>query len=144
MIGGGSFDNTNNEGEYVLEHIRVGTNNTPVKVEITASAIGFFSQSKDVTVFCGAAISIDFGRPPSNAAIEGYVTDANTGDPIGDVFIGSGFGGSTTTDVAGYYKLTDVPLNDEARRSSGASPPRLRASTRNQERDGRREHDGPP
>ncbi len=76
----------------------------------------FYNQTKRVTVFCGAFISLDFGPPPPRSAIEGYVTDVSggaPGTPMPGVFVGSGFGGSATTDENGYYKLTNAPLNPD-------------------------------
>jgi uncharacterized repeat protein (TIGR01451 family) len=44
------------------------------------------------------------------AVIQGVVTNAVTGQPLEDVFIGSQFGEATTTDSNGFYKLTQAPL----------------------------------
>jgi hypothetical protein len=107
---------TDADGNYRLEHISVGTDNSPVDVQVTASATGFYTQTKTVKVFCGASITLDFGREGPKGAVEGYVTDVSDGSPgvpIKGVFIGSGFGGSATTDAHGYYKLLDVPLNPD-------------------------------
>jgi Domain of unknown function (DUF5979) len=105
---------TDAQGHYVLQHIPVGTDNSPTDVQVTASAPGFYTQTKTVKVFCAASITLDFGREGPKGAIEGYVTHVTGGSPgvpIEGVFIGSGFGGFDTTDASGYYKLVDVPLN---------------------------------
>ena len=54
-----------------------------------------------------------FESPPLVTAIEGKVTDATTGNPISGVLIGSGFGGSATTDLFGEYLLNDAPLSSD-------------------------------
>jgi hypothetical protein len=59
---GTAFATTDAQGHYELDNVTVGTNNTPHDVDITASAGGFFSSTKRVTVFCGASIILDFGR----------------------------------------------------------------------------------
>jgi hypothetical protein len=114
ITGGGAEAFTDASGEYRLENVAVGVENEPLQVDLTASAAGFFSQTKRITVFCGANIVVDFGRtPPATGAVEGFVTNANTGAPIADVFVGSEFGGATRTNEQGYYKLIEVPLNPD-------------------------------
>ena len=63
VSGGGASVQTDATGAFLLENIRMGTNNNPWLVNVTASAEGFLTQTKAVTVFCGAAITLDFGRP---------------------------------------------------------------------------------
>ena len=70
---------------------------------------------KTVTVFCDATIYTEFGAPQSVfGTIDGYVTNVLTGQPLTNAFIGSQFGGATTTDTNGYYKLTQAPLSANA------------------------------
>ena len=104
---------TDAAGHYRIDNVPVGVNNSPLSVQISVSAAGYFSQSKQATVFCGAAISIDFGRHAATGAIEGYVTRAGSGDPIAGVFVGSEFGAATSTDASGYYRFDDVPVNPD-------------------------------
>ena len=107
---------TDANGQYRIEHVSVGTDNSPVEVRLTASATGFHQRSKTITIFCGAAIQVDFGRTHVPAEIEGYVTDITNGSPgtpMADVFIGSGFGGSDYTDENGHYLLTEAPVNPD-------------------------------
>ncbi len=102
---------TDQDGNFVLEDVRVGTNNSPLNVNVRASAPGFHSQTKTVTIFCGATINVEFGQPSTDTGtIAGTVTNTDTGQPMADVFIGSGFGGAATTDAQGYYILPDAPL----------------------------------
>ena len=116
VTGGGLRTITDADGNYRLENVAVGTNNSPIAVDIVASAQGFHTQTKRVTVFCGASISLDFGRQIQMTDIEGYVRDVSQGlpgTPMEGVFIGSGFGGATTTDENGYYLLEDAPLSPD-------------------------------
>jgi hypothetical protein len=114
VFGGGREAVTDVNGDYRLEGVAVGVENEPLQVDLTASASGFFSQTKRIIVFCGARIVVDFGTTsPDTAAIEGYVTNATTGTPIADVFVGSEFGGSARTDEQGYYRLSNAPLTPD-------------------------------
>jgi carboxypeptidase family protein/prealbumin domain-containing protein len=113
VIGNGQ-DVTDANGRYEITDIQVGDNNSPTSVTVFAGKEGYFSQSKVITVFCGASISIDFGRkPPHMGALEGFVTNAVTGDPIGNVKIVGAFGEETTTDGDGHYLFPEVPVNDD-------------------------------
>jgi uncharacterized protein YkwD/plastocyanin len=104
---------TDANGRFVLEGLRAGPGNLPTQARITASASGFFSQTKFVTVFCGADITVDFGdRQTNRGVIVGTVTNLDTGQPIPSVFVGSEFGGSATTDANGNYRIANVPLGD--------------------------------
>jgi uncharacterized repeat protein (TIGR01451 family) len=103
--------NTDTNGSFLLTGVPAGNFNSPRQVTLTASAPGFNSQSQTVTVFCGATITIDFGAPQTVfGAIEGFVTNALTGEALADVFLGSQFGAATFTDTNGYYRLDQVPL----------------------------------
>jgi uncharacterized repeat protein (TIGR01451 family) len=102
---------TDSNGNFILTNITVGNNNSPIQSTLTASAPGFNPQSKTVTIFCDATISTTFGAPETVfGAVEGYVTNVLTGQPLTNVFIGSSFGGATTTDTNGFYFLGQVPL----------------------------------
>jgi hypothetical protein len=60
--GGGVGATTDANGGYRLGNVTVGAGNTPLNVEVTAFAAGYYTQTKTVTVFCGGAIILDFGR----------------------------------------------------------------------------------
>ena len=103
---------TDSNGNFIITNLTVGNNNSPIQSTLTASAPGFNPQSKTVTIFCDAVISTTFGVPETNfGSINGYVTNVLTGQAISNVFIGSSFGGATTTDTNGYYVLNQVPLS---------------------------------
>ncbi len=112
--GGGQTTSTDADGLYRLENITVGDDNSPKDVAVTVMHTDYFDQTRTVTVFCGASIVLDFGRPPNGVgAVEGFVTNRVTGLPIPNVFVGGAFGVAARTDVDGYYKLEDAPLNPD-------------------------------
>jgi uncharacterized protein YkwD/PKD repeat protein/plastocyanin len=101
---------TDAAGNYIYQDVTVGTDNTPLVVNLEASKTGFQTQFKQATIFCGARVVVEFGQPSgATGAIEGTVTDGS-GAPIPGVFIGSGFGAATTTNTEGYYRFEGVPL----------------------------------
>jgi hypothetical protein len=98
---------TDAQGNFVLGGVSVGNQNAPAQVFVTASASGFQPQTKTVTVFCGATIRLDFGRPESGfGTIQGTVTNLDTGQPLGGAFVGSEFGGSATTDTSPNFQTS--------------------------------------
>ncbi|HEX6130445.1 MAG TPA: Ig-like domain-containing protein, partial [Actinomycetota bacterium] len=104
---------TDAQGRFELRNIPAGADNMPTQVFVTASATGFISQQKVVTVYCGASIAIDFGaRTTQTSTIVGTVTNLDTGHPIAGAFVGGEHGGTATTDAAGNYTLPNVPLGD--------------------------------
>jgi hypothetical protein len=85
---------------------------------VTASKGGFITATKDVTVWCGAIVTVDFGEPPTGTtSISGTVTRADTGEPVEGAFVGAEFGLGATTMADGSYLIQDAPLgpNDEPR-----------------------------
>lgn len=111
---GAGQDLTDPSGRYEIADIPVGDNNSPASVTVFASKEGYFSQQKSITVFCGASISIDFGRRPVHTgALEGFVTNAVTGDPIAGVTIVGEFGEQAITDPTGHYLFPEVPVGDD-------------------------------
>ena len=112
-VGGTGDDLTLADGTYEISGIQVGIFNSPISVLVVASKEGYFTQSKTITVFCGASISINFGPPPPLGALEGFVTNAVTGDPIPNVLIVGEFGEETRTDADGHYLFEEVPVNDD-------------------------------
>ncbi len=104
-------DMTDTNGNFILTNITVGNDNAPFATTVTASAPGYIQQSKSVTIFCGATITTEFGAPETVfGGIDGYVTNAITGAPLTNVFVGTGFGAATYTDTNGYYSFSQVPL----------------------------------
>jgi uncharacterized repeat protein (TIGR01451 family) len=102
---------TDANGSFILTNITVGNGNSPIQSTLTATAPGYQPQSQTVTIFCNATIMTQFGVPQTVfGGIDGYVTNAVTGLPLTNVFIGTGFGAATTTDTNGYYNLSQVPL----------------------------------
>jgi uncharacterized repeat protein (TIGR01451 family) len=115
---------TGDDGLFAFTDLRVGNQNTPATLGLTATAPGFVSSSRTVTIFCGADIVVDFGAPNANATIEGRVTNEG-GDPVSGVFVGTGFGGSAITDGDGEYRITNAPapLDDTVREWSVSFQP---------------------
>ena len=99
------------DGRFRIERILPAYGNVPRGVEVRASKAGFVTATKQVTIFCGAEIFVEFGAPSGGfGEVFGTVTDDTSGDPIEGVFIGSGFGATTTSDDLGQYRLTNAPL----------------------------------
>jgi uncharacterized protein YkwD len=104
---------TDATGKFELRNIPLQQNNRPWQVSVTASAQGFFPQTKVVTVFCGATIVIDFGTATTAVGtILGTITTSG-GKPLTGVFVGSEFGASALTDAAGNYRLDAAPLGPD-------------------------------
>lgn len=101
---------TNEQGRFVIDEIKPASGNNPRRIRLTASADGFFRQSKDVTIYCGAQITIDFGSQTSKTGtISGTVTGPG-GTPLADAFVGTEFGETARTSASGTYRITGVPL----------------------------------
>lgn len=118
VLGGNALSRTDANGTYSLTNIQVGFNNAPSDISVSASAPGFIAQTKVVTIFCGATITLDFGRNSTlTGAIAGTVTNLATGQPIAGAFVGADFGVTTATDSSGRYVLAGAPLatNNTAR-----------------------------
>ena len=80
VTGGGQATKTAQNGTYKLEHLRVGTDNSPIEVTIRVAAPRFHPQFKTVKVFCNATLTIDFGRPPQSPSA---IVIRKTTDPAG-------------------------------------------------------------
>jgi len=109
LNGGLGQATTNANGEFTLTDVPVGYGNAPNDVTVTASAPDFNSNTVTVTVFCGASITLDYGITHVGA-VEGYVTNSTTGNPIANSPVFGEWGKSTTTDEHGYYKFVNVPV----------------------------------
>ena len=104
---------TNAAGVFELRNIPTGTDNVPAPAFLTASAPGFIPQTKQVTVYCGGSIVVDFGsRSTATSTIVGTVTNLDSGLPVVGAFVGGEHGGTATTDALGNYTLPNVPLGD--------------------------------
>ena len=102
---------TDTNGNFILTNVPVGSQNSPLTVDLRATAPGYNPQSKFVTIFCNATVFTEFGAPPTAlGTIQGYVTNAVTGQPLAGAFIGSEFGEAAATDTNGFYQLTQAPL----------------------------------
>jgi uncharacterized repeat protein (TIGR01451 family) len=111
VTGSPYYFHTDTNGGFILTNITVGNDNSPIQVTVAASAPGFISQYKTVTIFCSATITTEFGAPQTAfSSIQGVVTNVVTGRPLAGVFIGSQFGEATLTDTNGLYQLTQAPL----------------------------------
>jgi PKD repeat protein len=114
LVGTG-FDSrlTDAEGRFSFTDIRVAEQNAPRSIWMSASKEGFTSASRQVTLFCGADIIVDFGAADANVGtISGQVTDED-GTPIPDVFVGTEFGGAAVTGADGRYTISSVPVNGD-------------------------------
>jgi len=69
VTGGGVVAMTGAGGDYRLENVTVGYANSPIEVGVTASAAGYYTQTKTVTVFCGGTVIVDFGRPSTGRIV---------------------------------------------------------------------------
>lgn len=115
QVSGGSSSPayTDATGRFEITAIKPSTANNPRQVWLTASAGGFYSQTKEITIFCGAQITVEFGsRTSKTSTIVGTVTDGDTGEPLADAFVGTNFGATAKTDAAGHYSIPNVPLGD--------------------------------
>ena len=80
--------------------------NAPREVTITASKAGFVTASRRIFIFCGATLVVDFApQSPTTGTITGLVTTSD-GTPVDGVFVGTEYGGGTSTDANGRYTLT--------------------------------------
>ena len=91
----GGSTTTNGSGAYTLANVAEGS------YSVTASATGYASQSRTVTVGPGATATQNFALTRPNGAITGTVTSAATGSPISGATV-SYSGGSTTTNGSGH------------------------------------------
>ena len=112
-LGTGRNDRTDVDGRFefqvlVSETSRVGS------VRVEASKTGFISATKNVTVWCNAVITVDFGEPATGTtSIAGTVTRADTGAPVQGAFVGGEFGAGATTRTDGTYLIANAPLGPD-------------------------------
>jgi hypothetical protein len=97
---------------FVSETFRIGT------LRVTAHKVGFVSATKNVTIWCNAVVTVDFGEPATGTtSIAGMVTRADTGAPVEGAFVGAEFGAGATTRADGTYLIANAPLgaDDQSR-----------------------------
>jgi PKD repeat protein len=100
---------TDAEGRFSFTDLRVSPQNAPRSITMSASKTGFTSATRQVTLFCGADIVVDFGTTdPTTGTITGRVTDED-GLAVPNVFVGTEFGGAAATDSDGRYTVSAVP-----------------------------------
>jgi uncharacterized protein (DUF2141 family) len=95
---------TDQNGNYFI------TNVPPGSYTVTASADGYLSDSKTTHIQPGVTATVNFELQPiapRKGAIQGTVTDINTGNPIADATV-SANGNSVTTDMNGKYTIPDL------------------------------------
>jgi uncharacterized protein YkwD len=108
VAGGGASATTGADGVFQMT-VAVGTNNAPRNTSLTASAPGYNSLTRQVTVFCGAQLVVDFAPPPPGVGtVTGVVRDPD-GAPAVGIFVGSSWGVATTTAADGSYTITGAP-----------------------------------
>jgi hypothetical protein len=103
---GGKFEITDAEGSYYLIL-------PPGSYTVIASADGYESEQKNVTVHENQMTYVNFGLIPVTAtygSIEGVVTNSE-GAPISGASVTDGSRSASTNDV-GFYQLADVPVGD--------------------------------
>src|SRR5205823_10945643 len=98
----GGSTTTNASGQYSLASVAEGS------YTVTASASGYTSQNRTVSVGPGATVTQNFALVKPYGAISGTVIDAATGAPINAATV-SYSGGSTATNASGQYTLPNVP-----------------------------------
>ena len=102
---------TTADGSFSLSFGPQFQTNLPYRVTLEASAPGFNPSTRDINIFCGAQLVVDFAPPPPGyGTVTGTVRD-NTGAPAADMFVGGSWGGATRTGVDGTYVLTGAPSN---------------------------------
>lgn len=102
---------TDANGRFTLTNQRFPFD-APGPLDVTAFKSGFISATKRVTLYCGANIELNFGENNGTGSITGTVTKKSDGSPVAGVFVGSGYGGTATTDSQGRYTLNEAPLGD--------------------------------
>src|SRR5438132_8974491 len=97
---GGSVP-TNSSGVYTLANVAEGS------YSVTASATGYVSQSRTVTVGPGATATQNFALTGQATQLSGAVTDASTSKPIAGASVSAGTG-SAVTDANGAYTISGL------------------------------------
>ena len=98
---------TNALGEYLLEDIVIGVQ------EVTATKDGYYDFVGSVEVLTNQMVTYDFSMDANLfGALDGTVTDADSGDPLVGAEINAislgGYEYNAITDGAGYYSIVDV------------------------------------
>jgi carboxypeptidase family protein len=94
---------TDSSGNFTLSNLPAGS------VQLTASAGGFTSMSKTVTIVAGQTTSVSFAlAATTTGSITGRITSAINGAAIAGATV-SYSRGSTTSDANGNYRFSSVP-----------------------------------
>ena len=93
---------TAENGTYSLDEVLLGD------YTVTASAAGYYNNSKPATVTENATTTVDLTLTPLPGTISGKVTDSVTGDPIAGATL-TVDGISAATNSSGGYTISDVP-----------------------------------
>jgi len=94
---------TTGNGTYSLDEVLVGD------YTVTASAPGYISDSKPVTVHENVPATVDLALTLLPGTVSGVVKDSSTGDPIAGATV-TVDGMSATTNSSGGYMVSDVPV----------------------------------
>jgi hypothetical protein len=99
----GGSTTTSSTGAYTLSNVTAGT------VQFVVSASGFTSQTQSIVIAAGATATENFALTavPATGTITGQVTNISNGLELSGATV-SWSGGSTTTNSAGTYTLTNV------------------------------------
>ncbi|UCG37252.1 MAG: carboxypeptidase-like regulatory domain-containing protein, partial [Candidatus Bathyarchaeota archaeon] len=100
VIAGSETANTQANGYYLISNVPSG-NQT-----ITASALGYIAESKQIYQSSGVTTTVNF-ELIAGGAIDGTVTDEATGHPIDGASIILN-GHITSTNSEGYYNISDI------------------------------------
>lgn len=109
---------TDAAGEFSIPAAPLGYNNQPVEYGVSSSADLYFSDHDVASLGgCGShAVVTLVLAPQSFGAVDGYVTDEDTGEPVAGVWVGVSNcspcdNSLATTDAAGYYRIDRVPAD---------------------------------
>ncbi|MFC4541603.1 carboxypeptidase regulatory-like domain-containing protein [Halosolutus amylolyticus] len=104
----GNETTTDANGTYALTNVPSGEHT------VVATADGYSSEWKDVTVPNNGSVDASFELSSDTGTIDGTVTDAETGEAIrGATVTVDDTGQSAQTDVSGEYAIDDVPAGEQ-------------------------------
>jgi hypothetical protein len=106
---------TDSNGLYTIPKVAANASYT-----VTASAGGFVSQSRSVTVNYGTASTSNFTLSPLLGSVTGTVTSASSGGAIVGATVSDSGGASTTTNASGIYTLAGLAPGSHALTAAAA------------------------